>query len=82
MFFGRRRRAEAAMQREAADRVEIIGLLLEVKGQMDRIVSLLEGGAKVPKGAIDQKTKDLLEENKKLIDEWKNGGEGDRWENL
>ena len=53
MLFGRRRRAEAAMQREAADRVEIIGLLLEVKGQMDRIVSLLEGSAKVPKGATD-----------------------------
>ena len=82
MLFGRRRRAEAAMQREAADRVEIIGLLLEVKGQMDRIVSLLEGSAKVPKGTTDQKTKDLLEKNKRVIDEWKNGGEDDRWENL
>ena len=82
MFFGRRRRAEAAMQREAADRVEIIGLLLEVKGQMDRVVSLLEGSMKVPKGAMDQETKDLLEKSNKLIDEWKNGGEGDRWENL
>lgn len=82
MLFGRRRRAEAAIQREAADRVEIIGLLLEVKGQMDRVVSLLEGSAKVPKGAMDQETKDLLEKNKRVIDEWKNGGEGDRWENL
>lgn len=82
MFFGRRRWVEVSRQREAADRVEIIGLLLGLKQQMDRVVSLLEGGAKVPKGEVDQKTKELLEKNKQLIDEWKNGGEGDRWENL
>lgn len=82
MFFSRRRLIEVSRQREVADRAEIIGLLLELKRQMDRVVSLLEGGAKVPKGEVDQKTKELLEKNKQLIDEWKNGGEGDRWENL
>lgn len=91
MFFWKTRKQRCERYaREEAQRCEIISLLHGIRESMGTMITILEKAE--PKanataaGATakdsDQETKDLLEKNKRLIDEWKNGGEGDRWENL
>lgn len=89
-FWETRKQRRERCAREEAQRCEIISLLHGIRESMDAIIAISDKAA--PKanataaGATakdsDQETKDLLEKNKRLIDEWKNGGEGDRWENL
>ena len=73
--------------REEIDRGEIISLLRDLKTGTDCLIKLLDGMASrsdtsAAAADTDQKAKEQIELTRELIDEWKNGGEGDRWENL
>ena len=86
-IFERKREERNRRIREEIDRGEIISLLRDLKSGNERLILLLEGVALKPDTAAkateqDPKVKEQLENTKKMIDEWKNGGEGDRWENL
>lgn len=72
--------------REEIDRGEIIAHLRGLRNDMAQVIALLENMAPKQGAAaateVDQKAKEQLKITEKLVDEWKNGGEGDRWENL